>query len=165
KRLVGYVVWREGAVTDVGEVRSYLKRRLPGYMLPSALVALERLPLTPNGKLDRKALPAPEGRPEGIPYVAGRTPMEELLTGIWEEVLHVERIGVHDDFFELGGNSLSATRVVAKMRNVLEIEAPLRMLFEEPTIAKLAERSEELQRAGKKPVLPPPTARPRLMRK
>src|SRR5262249_42304762 len=114
KRLVGYVVWREGAVTDVGEVRRYLKRRLPGYMLPSALVALERLPLTPNGKLDRKALPAPEGRPEVIPYVAARTPMEELLTGIWEEVLHVERIGVHDDFFELGGNSLSATRVVAK---------------------------------------------------
>jgi amino acid adenylation domain-containing protein len=165
KRLVGYVVWREGAVIDVGEVRSYLKQRLPEYMRPSALVALERLPLTPNGKVDRKALPAPEGRPEAIAYVAARTPMEEMLVGIWEEVLRVERIGVHDDFFELGGNSLLATRIVAKMRNVLKIEVPLRMLFEGPTIAELAERSEELQRAGEERLLPPLTARPRLTRK
>jgi acyl carrier protein len=134
-------------------------------MVPSAIVLMDRLPLTPNGKLDRRALPAPEGRPEAFAYVAARTPMEELLTGIWEEALRLERIGVHDNFFELGGNSLLATRMVAKMRNVLKIEMPLRMLFEEPTIAELAERSEELQRAGKKPVAPPLTARPRLTRK
>jgi hypothetical protein len=134
-------------------------------MLPSALVALESLPLTANGKLDRKMLPAPEGRPEGVAYVTARTPVEEMLTGIWEEALRLERIGVRDNFFESGGNSLLATRIVAKIRNVLKIEMPLRMLFEAPTIAELAERSEELQRAGKKPAAPPLTARPRLTRK
>jgi amino acid adenylation domain-containing protein len=165
KRLVGYLVWREGTVADVGEVRSYLKQRLPDYMVPSALVVLERLPLTANGKVDRKALPAPEGRPEGVAYVAARTPIEGMLTEIWAEVLHVGRIGVHDNFFELGGNSLLATRVVAKIRNVLKIEVPLRVLFEGPTIAALAVRSEELQRAGGEPELPPLTPRPRLTRK
>jgi amino acid adenylation domain-containing protein len=165
KRLVGYVVWRESVVGDIGELRSYLKQRLPDYMLPSALVVLERLPLTPNGKADRKMLPAPEGRPEGIAYVAARTPMEEMLTGIWAEALQVERIGVHDNFFRLGGNSLLAMRAIAQVRDVLKIEVPLRILFEGPTIAELAERCEELQRAGEEPVLPPLTARPRLTRK
>src|SRR5262249_49319755 len=106
ERVVGYVVWRGGGGYDVRGVRGYLKRRLPKYMLPSALVALERLPLTPNGKLDRKALPVPEGGLAAIAYVSARTPIEELLTGIWSEVLRVERIGVHDEFFELGGDSL-----------------------------------------------------------
>src|SRR5262249_51841731 len=129
KRLIGYVVWREGEVGDAGELRNYLKQRLPDYMVPSALVVLANRPLTANGKVDRKALPAPEGRPEGAAYVIPRTPVEEMLTGIWEEVLNLERIGIHDDFFELGGDSLLATRAVAQVRNWLKIEIPVRVLF------------------------------------
>src|SRR5262249_53011094 len=107
KRLVGYLVWSEGQVGDVGEVRNYLKRRLPEYMAPSALVALERLPLTTNGKLDRKALPAPEGDA----YVRRRyePPVGEIetrLARIWAEVLKIDRVGRHDNFFGLGGHSL-----------------------------------------------------------
>src|SRR5262245_13617362 len=162
KRLIGYVVWREGKVGDAGELRKYLKRRLPDYMLPSALVALERLPLTVNGKVDRKALPAPEGRPEGVAYVTARTPVEEMLTGIWEEALRVERIGVHDNFFELGGDSLLATRAAAQICNWLKIEMPVWVLFEGPTIAELAECIEEMQRTDTGLTLPPLMARPRV---
>jgi amino acid adenylation domain-containing protein len=140
KRLVGYVVWREGAVTDVREVRSYLRQRLPDYMLPSALVALERLPLTPNGKLDRKMLPAPEGRQEEAPYLAPRTPMEEMLVRVWAEALRVERIGVHDNFFDLGGHSLIATSMISRVRSEIGIEMPLQSVFEAPTLEAFAER-------------------------
>src|SRR5262245_37186760 len=162
KRLIGYVVWREGKVGDAGELRNYLKRRLPDYMLPSALVALERLPLTSNGKVDRKALPAPEGRPEGVAYVTARTPVEEMLTGIWEEALRRERNGVHDNFFELGGDSLLATRAAAQICNWLKIEMPVWVLFEGPTIAELAECIEEMQRTDTGLTLPPLMARPRV---
>src|SRR5262249_9666759 len=88
--------------------------------------------------------------------------MEELLTGIWAEALRLERIGVHDNFFELGGNSLLVTRIVAKIRHVLKIEAPLRMLFDEPTIAQLGERIEEMQRTDTGLALPPWMASPRV---
>src|SRR5262249_11999243 len=135
KRLVAYYTVspeQDQEAMKTEDLRTHLLSRLPEYMTPAAYVRLEALPLAPNGKVDRKALPAPEGRPEAIAYVAARTPMEEVLAEIWAEVLRVERIGVHDDFFELGGNSLLATRIVAKMRNVLKIEAPLRMLFEGP---------------------------------
>ncbi|HLL47749.1 MAG TPA: condensation domain-containing protein, partial [Longimicrobiaceae bacterium] len=135
-------------------LRGHLRRSLPEYMVPAAFVALERLPLTPNGKLDRKALPAPEYGAAEEQYVAARTPVEEVLAGIWAEVLGTERVGVEDDFFELGGHSLLATRVVSRVREAFSVELPLRALFEAPTVAGQARQVEGLRRAAQ-PVLPP----------
>ena len=123
----------------VPELRGHLQGCLPDYMVPSAFVLLDALPLTPNGKVDRKALPAPEGRPEGLAYVAPRTPLEETLAAIWAEVLHADQVGVHDNFFELGGHSLLAMKVVSKVKQALGVELPLRLLFEHSTISEFAE--------------------------
>jgi amino acid adenylation domain-containing protein len=150
KRLVAYVVGDVGAE----EVRAFLRGSLPEYMLPSAFVFLDVLPLTPNGKVDRKALPAPELASAEEKYVAPRTPVEEVLAGIWAEVLRLERVGVEESFFELGGHSLLATRVASRIREVFGVELPLRALFEGPTVAQLAGRVEEMRRA-ELPVLPP----------
>ncbi|HEU0080068.1 MAG TPA: amino acid adenylation domain-containing protein, partial [Longimicrobiaceae bacterium] len=145
KRLVAYLVPSEDGVSTAG-VREHLKGRLPEYMVPGAFVLLESLPLTPNGKVDRRALPAPEG--SAAESVAPRTPTEEILAGIWSEVLRRERVGVTEDFFELGGHSLLATRVVSRVREALGVELPLRALFEAPTVAGLADRVDALLRAG-----------------
>ncbi|HET7460394.1 MAG TPA: amino acid adenylation domain-containing protein [Longimicrobium sp.] len=156
RRLVAYVA---GGV-EADELREHLRGTLPEYMLPSAFVFLEALPLTPNGKLDRKALPAPDFGSAEDRYVAPRTPTEEVLAGIWAEVLRLERVGVEESFFDLGGHSLLATRVVSRVSAVFGVELPLRALFEGPTVAELAVRVEEMRRAGL-PVLPPvvPTER------
>jgi len=142
KRLVAYLVPRGGdaAALSVTDLRESLARSLPDYMVPSAWVVLDALPLTPNGKVDRRALPAPGGgRPaRGGAYVAPRTALEEVVAGIWAEVLGVERVGVEDNFFALGGHSLLATRVLSRLGETLEIEVPLRRLFEAPTVAGLA---------------------------
>jgi aspartate racemase len=139
KRLVAYVVGETESVAVI-ELRAYLKEKLPEYMMPSAFVMLDALPLTANGKVDRRALPAPErGRAEGgNEYVAPRTPVEEMVAGIWSEVLGVERVGVNDNFFELGGHSLLATRVISRLSGAGYRELPLRSLFEKPTVAELA---------------------------
>jgi natural product biosynthesis luciferase-like monooxygenase protein/amino acid adenylation domain-containing protein len=148
KRLVGYVVGAEGVAPEAGELRGHVQRSLPDYMVPSAFVALDALPLTPNGKVDRKALPAPEGRPEIDEYVAPRTPVEEVLAGIWCEVLRLDRVGVHDNFFELGGHSLLAMRMIVRVGNAFEVDLPLRAWFEAPTVCELAERVAAAQREG-----------------
>jgi pristinamycin I synthase-3/4 len=138
QRLVAYVVLRR---TQEGEgLRAHLKERLPAHMLPSAFVVLDALPLTSNGKIDRAALPAPDrSANESAPsFVAPRTPLEESLCGIWAEILGVGRVGVEDNFFELGGHSLLATQVMSRIRKTLQIELPLRALFEQPTVASLA---------------------------
>jgi amino acid adenylation domain-containing protein len=155
-RLVAYVVGDAQAEA----LRAHVRRSLPEYMVPSAFVSLDALPLTPNGKLDRKALPAPELAADADRYVAPRTPVEEVLAGIWAEVLRLKRVGVEESFFELGGHSLLATRVVSRVREVFGVNLPLRALFEGPTVAELAGRVEEIRRAGL-PVLPPvvPTGR------
>src|SRR5690606_10006327 len=125
---------------------AHVRARLPQYMMPSAFVVLEALPLTPNGKVDRRALPAPQGsgRARGE-HVAPRTPVEEIVAGIWAEVLGLERVGVHDNFFELGGHSLLATQVASRVRQALEVELPLQELFAVATLAELAARIESLR--------------------
>jgi amino acid adenylation domain-containing protein len=150
-RLVAYYV---GNPAVRAELRAHLAERLPEYMVPAAFVHMDALPVNPNGKLDRKALPAPDFASEEETYVAPRTPVEEVLAGIWSEVLGVERLGVHDSFFELGGHSLLATQAVSRVRELFGVELPLRALFEGPTVAELAVRVEDMRRAGL-PVLPP----------
>jgi acyl carrier protein len=116
-------------------------------MVPSAFVMLTALPLTPNGKVNRQALPEPGqgGGEAGQDYVAARTPVEEVLCGMWEQVLKVEQVGVHDNFFELGGHSLLATLVISQVREAFGVELPLRRLFETPTVATLAAEVEVKQ--------------------
>jgi amino acid adenylation domain-containing protein len=139
KRLVGYVVW-EAEPADARALLESLRTQLPEYMVPATLLTLEKLPVTPNGKLDRAALPAPDvsGLREQE-YVPARTPTEKALCEIWSQVLHVDRIGIQDNFFELGGQSLLATSVVAQIRETLDIELPVRAVFEAPTVCRLAE--------------------------
>ncbi|HEX7243517.1 MAG TPA: non-ribosomal peptide synthetase, partial [Longimicrobiaceae bacterium] len=139
RRIVAYCVASGGGV-DPAALRARLRERLPEHMVPAAVVVVEAMPLTPSGKLDRRALPAP-GRDgaDGSAYVAPRTPTEEVLAGIWAEVLGLERVGVGAHFFELGGHSLLATRVVSRVRETIGTELPLRTLFEAPTVAQLAE--------------------------
>ncbi|HEX2188124.1 MAG TPA: amino acid adenylation domain-containing protein [Longimicrobiaceae bacterium] len=158
KRLVAYVVPDGGLRAP--ELLDWVRAELPEYMVPSAVVALDALPLTRNGKLDRGALPAPEWE-GGAARVAPRTPDEEILAGIWAEVLGAERVGAHDDFFALGGHSLSATRVVSRAGRVLGAEVPLRALFEAPTLAAFAERVRALRGEEAAPAAPPlvPVAR------
>jgi thioester reductase-like protein len=134
----------------IPQLRDYLHQKLPEYMIPSAFVILEALPLTANGKVDRRALPAPE-----LPrshfnniYVAPQTPLEQQLAAIWTEILGVEPIGIHDDFFEIGGNSLLIAQLVIQIREHFQVDLPLRTLFESPTIADLAENIAKAQKTG-----------------
>ena len=147
KRLVAYVVPHQGQALTVDGLRSFLKRKLPDYMIPSAFVFLDSLPLTPNGKVDRRALPAPaQSRPElEEALVSPRTTVEKVIAAIWAEVLKLEQVGIHDNFFDLGGHSLLATQVVSRLRHALQVELPLRALFESPTVASLAVRITEMQ--------------------
>jgi acyl carrier protein len=126
---------------------TFLREKLPSYMLPSAFVTLEELPLTPNGKVDRRALPLPEqSAAEAIAnFIAPRTALEETLAGIWRETLGAPQVGVESNFFDLGGHSLLATRVVSQIRERCGIELPLRVLFESPTVAGLARYLETAQ--------------------
>jgi tyrocidine synthetase-3 len=136
--LVAYVV--PTAEVTVTELRSYLSHLLPHYMVPSAFIMLDNLPLTANGKVDRRALPLPDPNRQGLrpEYVAPRTFVEELLCDIWREVLGIERVGVRDNFFDLGGHSLRATQVVSRIREAFALEVPLQKLFESPCVADLA---------------------------
>ncbi|MFH8791145.1 amino acid adenylation domain-containing protein [Streptomyces sp. NPDC017941] len=139
KQLVAYVV----PAPDAGEVttsdlREFVAGRLPEFMVPAAFVVLERLPLSPNGKLDQRALPAPELTGSAV-YRAPRSPQEEVLAGLFADVLGVEKVGIDDNFFDLGGHSLRATRLVSRIRTVLMLDVPMRIVFQAPTVAGLAE--------------------------
>jgi aspartate racemase len=148
KRLVAYVVSRDGGEVEASELRVFLRRRLPEYLIPAAFVVLGELPLTPNGKVDRRALPEPERAQARQPgeYVAPATPVEQALAAMWAELLGVERVGVHDDFFELGGHSLLAAQLSTRLRAAFGVALPLRRLFEAPTVARLAKLIEEAER-------------------
>ena len=138
KRLVGYVT----GTADPAGVRSALAERLPAYMVPAAVVVVAALPITVNGKLDTRALPAPEYH-DGDRYRAPATAVEEILAGIYAQVLGVERVGVDDSFFDLGGDSLSAMRLVAAVNTGLDADLAVHVLFDAPTIAQLAPRLSE----------------------
>jgi amino acid adenylation domain-containing protein len=144
-RLVAYVVAHGEQAPTVSELRTFLKRSLPDYMIPEALVMLPAFPLTSNGKLNLRALPPPDARrPEqSALLLRPRTPVEERLAGLWKEVLQVEQVGVHDNFFDLGGHSLVATKLVTRIRNEFSVELSLADFFAAATVEKLAERVEE----------------------
>ncbi|KYC35299.1 hypothetical protein WA1_09105 [Scytonema hofmannii PCC 7110] len=165
KRLVAYVVPDRDSVPDVSELRSFLAEKLPEYMVPSAFVPLEALPLTPNGKVDRKALPIPEQvvSEREKAFVAPSDPLELQLAQIWEDLLHIHPVGVRDNFFDKGGNSLLAVRLMTQIQKLFEKELSLSTLLQRPTIECLASilRQQtafvpqsslvEIQPAGSKP--------------
>ncbi|TMC08483.1 MAG: amino acid adenylation domain-containing protein [Chloroflexi bacterium] len=144
-RLVGYVV--PGAGLEVGRLREELSRELPGYMVPSAWVEVGELPLTPSGKVDRRRLPEPVLE-SAAGYEAPRDEVEVALAEVWSEVLRVERVGVHDNFFALGGDSIANMRVVSRVRQALGAELPVRAVFGSPTIAALADQVRAAGAAG-----------------
>jgi acyl carrier protein len=122
-------------------MRRFLGEKLPDYMVPSTFVTLETFPLTASGKVNRRALPPPDlARPElETVFVAPQTPVEEVLAEMWARVLGIDRVGIHDDFFESGGHSLLATQLVNRIRKAFRVDLPLRALFEAPTVAALSQ--------------------------
>ena len=139
KMLVAYLV---GAVPDAGELRVRMAESLPDYMIPAAFVTLDALPLSINGKLDRAALPKPEWQDRAA-YVAPRTPTEETLATLWAEIFEVEKVGIHDNLFDLGGDSIQAARMISTLQARFNLEIPLGAVFTKPTIAGLAEEIEK----------------------
>jgi acyl carrier protein len=149
RRLVGYVTAGAGAAPDPVAVRAGVAGVLPDYMVPAAVVVLDGLPLTANGKVDRRALPDPDfaalaGR--GVP----RGAREEILCAIFADVLGLDQVGPDDSFFDLGGDSLLVTRLASRIRSLLDVEVPIRAVFEEPTVAGLAPRLSATARARPK---------------
>lgn len=149
-RLVAYVVTNEPGAEVSNQLRSYVKAKLPDYMVPAAFVQLDAFPVTGSGKVDRQALPAPDqSRPTlEEQFVAPRNQIEESMAQIWREILELERVGIHDNFFDLGGNSLLAMQIIAKVTNTFEVDLPLFTLFDTPTIAALAQQIELAGQAG-----------------
>jgi amino acid adenylation domain-containing protein len=144
KRLVAYLVLKQGAAPANKELFDFLRTTLPDYMVPSAFVVLPSWPLAPNGKVDHHALPVPEqsGRPSRKAFAAARNPFEETVARIWSDILHRPRVGVHDNFFELGGHSLLAAQAVSRLQESFRIQLSIRSLFEKPTVAHLAREIE-----------------------
>jgi acyl carrier protein len=152
-QLVAWVVRAQGCSITANELRAHLTNRLPTAFVPAHFVFLSELPLTPNGKLDRKALPSPESETKSA-YTAPRNPMEQQLAEIWREVLKLDRVGVHDNFFDLGGHSLIAMDLVAQIRLTFNVELSLRTVFEMPTIENMAFflLQRQMQHGGSKKV-------------
>src|SRR5207302_609693 len=145
KRLLAYLVPANGTLPELGELRQHVAAKLPEYMVPHAWVFLDALPLSPNGKLDRKALPAPEGRPElESGYVAPRDEAEAILAEIWSGVLRIDQVGVHDNFFELGGDSILSIQVVARAAEH-GLRLTSKLLFQHQTIAQLRQVLTDVQ--------------------
>ena len=147
KRLVAYVVTKLKAHLSVGELRKCLKGKLPEFMVPSAIMFVDALPLTPSGKVDRQALPKPDhtGLQLEETFVAPRNPMERQIADIWSEVLKVDRVGIDHDFFDLGGHSLLAAQVMARVRDIFNVDLPFGSLLAKPTVANMAEAIVQYQ--------------------
>ena len=139
KYLVAYIIPKDNQQIKVSKLREYLKEKLPDYMIPTAFVFLDSFPLTPNGKIDKKTLPEPDLSDYREEYIVPTKDIEIKLANIWQVLLDVEKVGINDNFFNLGGHSLLATQVLSRIRNQLDIEFPLRYLFEYPTIKSLSE--------------------------
>jgi amino acid adenylation domain-containing protein len=150
QRLVAYLIAESDQRPTNSDLRQFMKQTLPEYLVPSDFVLLNEFPLNHSGKLDRSALPAPShDRPElEKGYLAARNPIEEKLTAIWQEVLRVERVGVHDNFFDLSGHSLQATQMISRAQTAFHVEISLRALFDSPTVAGFAECVEKLMQSG-----------------
>ncbi len=145
KRLVAYLMLNQEQQPTRPEIKSYLGARIPDYMYPHVYIVLDRFPLTPNGKVDRRALPPPDWRKRQaeVEFLAPRTAVEEILSGIYADILGLESVGREDDFYQLGGHSLNATQIVSRIRDVFHIEIPLQSVFEKPTILDLAAHLQE----------------------
>ena len=155
-RLIAFLVPAQEPRPATDELRRWMDQRLPHYMVPSAFVMLEQMPLTPNGKVDRQALLAlGTGHADRKLFVGPRTIVEEVIAGIWMEVLRVDQVSIHDNFFEIGGHSLLATQVISRLRAVFQIEFPVRRLFEHPRLAELAARVETSLRTAEGVLAPP----------
>jgi amino acid adenylation domain-containing protein len=157
KKLVAYLVMSESSANSINDIRDYLKARLPDYMIPAIFIPMESLPVLPSGKINRLALPSPQqgslGRREQL--VRPRNAIEEKLCSIWCEVLELDEVGIDDNFFDVGGHSLSGMRVLARVRRDLRVDIPIRRLFDHPTIGELAvevARKAEQANQGTKPV-------------
>lgn len=146
KYLCAFVVLNTGI--ELGELRSLLAEQLPEYMLPSVFLLMEELPRTISGKINRRALPTPMGAGHTGEWKAPRTPVEEVIEGVWARVLGVKRVSIDDNFFHLGGHSLMATQIISRIRNIFQVELPLQSLFDTPTVAGLAEKVEHALKAG-----------------
>ena len=140
-RLIAYVVPKETVALTVKQLRAELSPRLPSYMIPGAFVLLQSLPVNSAGKIDRRALPAPQivGRSTDEPLVASRNAVEEVLLGFWRDALKIDSVGIHDDFTELGGDSLLGAQIAARVNDSFPLRTPLAGLFQTPTVARLAE--------------------------
>jgi len=148
--LVAYLVAKEG-LPSVADIREFLRGRLPEHMIPAAYVFLDSFPLSDSGKINRRALPAPGADSfPSRPAAAPRTTIEEIMSRVWCDLLDLPEVGIHDNFFELGGHSLKAAHLIARLRDVFQVDLPVRALFEAPTVAELAERVEEarMSRSG-----------------
>ena len=155
EQLVAYLIVNQAdSQPDVGALRAHVQETLPAYMVPHRFLFLDSFPLTPNGKVDRKALPAPFSFAQRTDnYVPPRSPIEEALVTIWQNLLNVSQVGIEDNFFELGGHSLLATQLVSRVRQTLNVELPLRALFEAGTIAALAKIVTETQKTAVVPTI------------
>ena len=150
KRLIGYITAKGEQKPSIPDLKRFLKEKLPDYMVPSAIVSLEKLPLTPNGKIDRKALPSPEIRRSEVEnaFAPAQTNLEKSVARIWEQVLQVEQVGLNDNFFELGGHSLLAAQLHARLIETLGCEFPIIKLFQYPTVSALAKFLGQGQKEG-----------------
>ena len=162
KKLVGYVIAKQGTEVTGAQLRGYLKEKLPEYLVPSAFVLLDEFQLTPSGKIDRRALPAPGVNKSQVSksYAPPRTPVQKMLVNIWSNLLGIDpvgpdRIDIEDDFFELGGHSLLATQLMSRIKEAFGIEIELRRLFDNPTIDKLSECLEEVMKGAQGEALQP----------
>jgi len=136
---MAYAVREAGAVLSIAELRQHLREQLPDYMIPSGFVILDQIPLTVSGKVDRQALPDIDQSPEiAANYVGPRSETENVITQIWQQVLDVKRLGIHDNFFDLGGHSLLMVQVYNKLREAFHKDVPMVELFRNPTIATLS---------------------------